>query len=117
MTAAAMTTATISDKVMFSSLSTILQECAFQIETVVFRICCTASGMDLHGSPRLDAGGTGVPLWRFRFGESYFWLNSTVILRIASLTYRSVTTLGRLTFPLAYLKRVVCVGPSSPITR
>ncbi len=51
MTAAAMTTATISDKVMLPSLSTILQEFAFQIETVVIRIRCTASGMDLHGSP------------------------------------------------------------------
>ncbi len=56
-----MTTDTISDKVMLPSLSTILQEFAFQIETVVIRIRCTASGMDLHGSPRLDAGGTGVP--------------------------------------------------------
>ena len=69
MTAAAMTTATISDKVMLPSLSTILQEFAFQIETFVSRIRCTASGIDLHGSPRMDIEETGVPLWRFRFGE------------------------------------------------
>ena len=60
MTAAAMTAATITD-VMLPSFATILQEFALQIETVVVRIRCTASGMDLHGFPRLDAGGTGVP--------------------------------------------------------
>jgi len=50
-------------------------------------------------------------------GDAYFLLNSTVILSIACRTNRSATTLGRLTFPLAYLKRVVCDGPSYPITR
>jgi len=54
-----MTTATISDKVMLSSLSTILQELAFQIETVVIRIRCTASCMRLHGSPTLDGEKVG----------------------------------------------------------
>ncbi len=63
-----MTTATISDKVMLTSLSTILQEFAFQIETVVIRIGCTASGIGLHGSPRLDIEEAGflpksVLLW------------------------------------------------------
>ncbi len=60
MTAAAMTAATITD-VMLPSFATMLHELAFQIETVVFRICGTASGMDLHGSPRLDKRGTRVP--------------------------------------------------------
>jgi len=64
MTAAAMTAATITD-VMLPSFSTILQEFAFQIETVVIRIRGTASGMDLHGSPSLDELGTGVPLGWF----------------------------------------------------
>ncbi len=59
MTAAAMTAATITD-VMLPSFATILHEFAFQIEIVVFRICGTASGRDLHGSPHLDAGGTGL---------------------------------------------------------
>ena len=45
-----MTAATITD-VMLPSFATILHELAFQIETVVFRICGTASGMGLHGSP------------------------------------------------------------------
>jgi len=54
---------------------------------------------------------------RFCFGEFSFWLNSTVILRIASRTYRSIATFGRLPFPLAYLKRVVSEGPSCAITR
>jgi hypothetical protein len=36
-----------------------------------------------------------------------FRFNSAVNLWIACRTYRSVTTLGRLTFPVAYLKRVV----------
>jgi len=36
-----------------------------------------------------------------------FRLNSAVIFSIACRTYLSVTTLGRLTFPVAYLKRVV----------
>ncbi len=67
MTAAAMTAATITD-VMLPSFATILHELAFQIEIVVFRICGTASGRDLHGSPLLDAGGTGfrplaIRLW------------------------------------------------------
>ncbi len=60
MTAAAMTAATITD-VMLPSFSTILQEFALQIETVVFRICGTASGMDLHGSPHSKPYATGVP--------------------------------------------------------
>ena len=109
-----MTTATISDKVMLPSLSTILQEFAFQIETVVIRIRCTASGMDLHGSPPWTSRKQESHPCRFRF---YLWLNSAVTLSIACCTYRSITTKGRLTFPLAYLKRVVCDGPSSPITR
>lgn len=49
--------------------------------------------------------------------DTYFLLNSTVTFWFASLTYRSVMTFGCLTFPVAYLKRVVCDGPSSPITR
>ena len=44
-----MTAATITD-VMLPSLSIILQEFAFQIETVVIRIGCTASGIHLHGA-------------------------------------------------------------------
>ncbi len=63
-----MTTATISDKVMLPSLSTILQEFAFQIEIVVIRIRCTASGMDLHGSPRLDIDAPGLRPNGFSFG-------------------------------------------------
>jgi len=51
---------------------------------------------------------------RFRF---YFWLNSAVTFSIACCTYRSITTCGRLPFPLAYLKRVMGEGPSCPITR
>ncbi len=59
-----MTAATITD-VMLPSFATILHELAFQIETVVFRIRGTASGMDLHGSPSLDTDATGVPPIRF----------------------------------------------------
>ncbi len=55
--------------------------------------------------------------WRFGFGESYCWVSSAVSLSIACRTYCSTRTLGRLTFPLAYLNRVVWDGPSSPITR
>ena len=56
-----MTAATITD-VMLPSFATILHEFAFQIETVVFRICGTASGRDLHGSPRLDKRGSRSPI-------------------------------------------------------
>ncbi len=62
-----MTTATKSDKVMLSSFSIILQEFAFQIETVVIRIRCTASGMDLHGFP-LDTDAPGLRPNGFSFG-------------------------------------------------
>ena len=44
-----MTAATITD-VMLPSFSIIVQEFAFQIETVVIRIGCTASGIDVHGA-------------------------------------------------------------------
>ncbi len=64
-----MTAVTITD-VMLPSFATILHELAFQIETVVFRICGTASGMDLHGSPHLDIKEMGFLAIRFRFGES-----------------------------------------------
>ena len=60
-----MTAATITD-VMLPSFATILHEFAFQIETVVFRICCTVSGMDLHGSPHLDTKGDGTPALAIR---------------------------------------------------
>lgn len=63
-----MTTATISDKVMLSSFPTTVQEFAFQIETVVIRIRCTASGMDLHGSPHLDTDAPGLRPNGFSFG-------------------------------------------------
>ena len=55
-----MTAATITD-VMLPSFATILHEFAFQIEIVVFRICGTASGRDLHGSPHSKPYATGVP--------------------------------------------------------
>ena len=55
-----MTAATITD-VMLPSFATILHEFALQIETVVFRICCTVSGMDLHGSPHPVRRRNGVP--------------------------------------------------------
>lgn len=53
----------------------------------------------------------------FCSGESYCWLSSAVTLSIACRTYCSIKTRGRLTLPLAYLKRVMGAGPSSPITR
>jgi len=64
-----MTAVTITD-VMLPSFATILHELAFQIETVVFRICGTASGMDLHGSPHSKPYATGVlPLVVFRLSN------------------------------------------------
>ncbi len=44
-----MTAATITD-VMIPSFSSIFQEFAFQIETVVTRIGFTAPGIDAHGA-------------------------------------------------------------------
>ena len=64
-----MTAVTITD-VMLPSFATILHEFAFQIETVVIRIRCTASGMGLHDFPHLDIKEMGFLAIRFRFGES-----------------------------------------------
>ncbi len=61
-----MTAATITD-VMLPSFSTILQEFTFQVETVVTKIGCTASGIDVYGAYPGTPDGTGVPLVGFCF--------------------------------------------------